>query len=65
MASVPTQVKVQAAATNTFDRNAQDVLARLATYNPMGGVARLPEQSEGAALRRRVSFDHVQALPQL
>ena len=65
MAAVPTQVKVQAAAANTHDRNAQDVLARLATYNPMGGVARLPERSEGAALRRRVSSDHVQALPHL
>ena len=50
MAVVPTQVKVQAAAASTHDRNAQDVLARLATYNPMGGVARLPERSEGAAL---------------
>ena len=59
MAVVPTLVKVHAAAPNTHDRNAQDVLARLATYNPMGGVARLPEQSAGAALRRRVSFDHV------
>ena len=43
MAVVPAQVKVQAAAANTFDRNAQDVLARLAFYNPMGGIARLPE----------------------
>ena len=31
-AVVPVQVKVQAAAANTHDRNAQDVLARLATY---------------------------------
>ena len=61
MAVVPTQVKVQAVAANTHDRNAQDVLARLATYNPMGGVAQLPERSEEAALRRRVSFDPVQA----
>ena len=64
-AVVPVQVKVQAAAANTHDENAQDVLVRLATYNPMGGVARLLEQSEGAALRRRVRFDHVQALPHL
>ena len=33
MAIAPTQVKVQAAAANTHDRNAQDVLARLATLN--------------------------------
>ena len=65
MAVEPTQVKVQAAAANTHDRNAQEVLVRLATYNPMGGVPRLPERSEGAALRRRVSFDHVKDLPHL
>ena len=35
MVIAPTQVKLQAAAANTHDRNAQDVLARLATYNPM------------------------------
>ena len=64
-AVVPARVKVQAAAANIHDRNAQDVLAQLVTYNPMGGVARLPEQSEGADLRRRVRFDHVQALPHL
>ena len=52
MAVVPTQVKVQAAAANTHDRNAQDVLARLATYNPMGGVARLPERSAGTVLSK-------------
>ena len=52
MASSPPQIKVEAAAANTHDRNVQDSLARRATYNPMGGVARLPEQSEGAALRR-------------
>ena len=65
MAVLPTQVKVQAAAANTHDRNAQDFLAWLATYNPMGGVSRLPERSEWAALRRRVSFDHAQDLPHL
>ena len=54
MAVVPTQVKVQGAAGNTHDRNAQDILARLATYNPMGQVTRLMELSEGEALRRRV-----------
>ena len=32
-----------------------------ATYVPMGRAARLQEQSEGAALRRRVSFGGVQA----
>ena len=59
MAVVPAQVKVQAAVAKTFDRNAEDNLARLATYNLMGRVARLPEQLEGAALGRRVSFVHV------
>ena len=59
---MPAQVKVNAATANTHDRNAQDVLVRLATYNPMGGVARLSKLSEGEAVRRRVSFDQVQAL---
>ena len=31
----------------------------------MGGAAQLQKQSEGAALRRRVSFGHVQAIPHL
>ena len=37
MTDVPTQVKVQAAAANTHDRNAHDVLARLATLNGLPG----------------------------
>ena len=65
MAVATTLVKVQSAAASTHDRNAQDVLARLATYNPMGGVARLPERYEGAALRRRVSCDYIPAIPHL
>ena len=64
-ARAPPQVKVQAAAANTHDRNAQESLARRATYNPMGGVARPPEQSEGPALRRRVSCDYIPAIPHL
>ena len=40
MASAPPQVKVQAAAANTHDRNAQDVLARLATLNGLPGCSR-------------------------
>ena len=31
----------------------------------MGGVTRLPEQSEREALRRRGRFDHLQAMPHL
>ena len=40
MAVVPTLVKVQAADANTHDRNAQDVLARLATLNGLPGCSR-------------------------
>ena len=39
MAVVPTQVKVQAAAANTHDRNAQDVLAQLATLKGLPGCS--------------------------
>ena len=58
----PAQVKFHAAAANAFDP-AEDAIApaELATYVPMGRAARLQERSEGAALRRRVSFGGVQA----